>query len=115
MIGEDAIRAILNQYDRYGWQLRSVLLSAELQIRLGPATPELFGDVEIKQSDIDAAWFSRASRGGSVTWELRWFSDPPFALLEVIGPDTEPNEVEGILRGTENQLRERIKRRTHGH
>jgi hypothetical protein len=115
MIGEDAIRSILNQYDRYGWKLRRVLLSDELQSRLGPGISMLFGPAVVEQSDIDAAWFSRASRGESVAWELRWFYELPFALLEVIGPDTDSNEVERILRETEDQLRERIKRRTPGH
>jgi hypothetical protein len=115
MIEEEAIRSILSQYDRYGWQLRRVLLTAELQSRLGSAGSTLFGNAEIKLSDLDAAWFSRASRGKNVAWELRWFYELPFALLEVIGSDTEPNEIERILRETENQLRERIKRRTQGH
>lgn len=115
MIGEDTVRSILAQYDRYGWKLRRVLLSSELQNQLGRAVATLFGDAEIAKSDIDAGWFSRASPRGSVVWELRWFSEFPFALLEVIGPDAEPNEIERILRETEDQLKELIKRRTRGY
>lgn len=115
MIGEDAVRSILDQYDRNGWTLRRVLLSAELQNRLGSALSTLLPDVEIKQSDIDAGWFSRGRRGGTVAWELRWLNEFPFALLEVIGEDAEPNEVERILRETEDQLKERIKKRAQGH
>ena len=115
MIGEDVIRSILDQYERNGWALDRVLLSAELQNRLGPALSTLFGGIEIKPSDIDAGWFSRASRGSSVAWELRWFSEFPFALVEVVDGEAEPNEVERILRETEDQLKERIKKRSQGH
>jgi hypothetical protein len=115
MIGEDAIRSILAQYDRYGWKLRRILLSSKLQDQLGSAVPVLFGNAEIIRSEIDAGWFSRASQGQSVAWELRWFNDFPFALLEVINQDTEPNEVKRILRETEDQLKERVKKRSQSH
>ena len=115
MIGEDSILSIVDQYDRNGWTLRRVLLSAELQNRLGPAFSTRLGGAEIRSSDIDAGWFSRASRDDSVAWELRWFSEFPFALVEVISDEAEPNEVERILRETEDRLRERLKTRAQGH
>ena len=115
MIGEDALRSILDQYDRNGWTLRRVYLSPELQNRLESTLSALFGDAEIKGSDIDAGWFSRGRRDGSVTWELRWFNEFPFALLDVINDDAEPNEVKRILRETEDRLKERIKKRAQGH
>src|ERR1041385_5511448 len=115
MIGEESLIAIIDQYRRNGWTMRRALLSAQLKIRLGSAFFTLLGDLEIKESDIDAGWFSRVSRGNAVAWELRWFSEFPFALLEVINEDAEPNEVERILRETEEKLRERLKTRAQGH
>ena len=115
MIGENAVRSIIDQYERNGWTLRRVLLSADSQNRLETAMPELFADIEIKRSDIDAGWFSRASHSNSVAWELRWFNEFPFALIQVIGDDAELNEVERILRETEDQLRERTKKRMQIH
>lgn len=80
MIGEREVREILTQYEKHGWSLRRVLLSAEIKSSLPPA---LFGQTAIVSSNIDALWFSRASNEGRETWELRHLSSAPFALVEV--------------------------------
>ena len=115
MTSKETIRSIVDQYDRNGWTLRRILLSPESQDRLGPAVSDLFGDIEVKRSDIDACWFSRASRGNSTAWELRWLSEFPFALIEVIDEGSALTEVERILRETEDQLKERINKRMQIH
>ncbi len=84
MIGEREIREILTQYEKHGWSLRRVLLSAEIK---GNLPPTLFGQTEIVASDVNALWFSRASFEGRETWELRHLSNAPFALVEVFEID----------------------------
>lgn len=91
MIGEREIKEILSQYEKHGWSLRRVLLSAENKANL---TATLFGQTEIVASDVNALWFARASFEGRETWELRHLSSVPFALVEVFETDDEEDERE---------------------
>lgn len=84
MIGESEIKEILAQYEKHGWSLRRVLLSAESEGNLPAA---LFGRSEIVACELNALWFSRASPEGGETWELRHLSNTPFALVEVFEAD----------------------------
>ena len=86
MIGEREVKEILAQYERHGWSLRRVLLSAENERNLPAA---LFGQTEVVSSNLDALWFSRASSEGREAWELRHLSNTPFALVEVFEADDE--------------------------
>lgn len=102
MIDQAAIAEIVATYRKHGWVLRRVLLSADLKRRLGESIDELFGEVAVSDSDIDAAWFSRPPKEG-VAWEIRHLSETPYALLETLdenGPDfeLELQEVESRLR-----------------
>lgn len=107
MISADGIAAIVAQYESFEWRLRRVLLSPELRERLGQTATALFGSAEIVDSDLDAAWFSRPSRGASVAWEIRRLDDFPFALVEVIEVDDE-DALGDIFARLENDLRDRI-------
>jgi hypothetical protein len=104
----EAIADILNTYKKHGWILRRVLLSRPA----GAAAPELPGDqfsgAEIRDSDMDALWFSRVSRPNTEAWELRALSAAPFALLEVIPDDTSEADRETILSGVEDRMREMV-------
>jgi hypothetical protein len=115
MIGADGIRAILAQYEKYGWQLRRVLLSSWLRTSLGEEIVSLFASGDVIESDIDAAWFSRPSRGKSVAWELRHLNEFPFALLDVVDPNIDDKDLANVLEQTEDRLRERINSRKKGH
>ncbi|MGI8786494.1 MAG: hypothetical protein ACR2HG_01865 [Pyrinomonadaceae bacterium] len=103
MIDERRIREILAQYEKHGWNLRRVLLSAPTKENL-PAP--LFGETEIISSETDAAWFSRPSTEGRETWELRCLSDAPFALIEVFDEDEEEVVREETRREMETRLAE---------
>ena len=97
----DSISEILETYKRHGWELRRVLLSPELKERLGNTASSLFGDAEVRESDTDAAWFSRRSRPGVVAWELRRFGGTPFAIFRNVPDDTRGDEFEAILKDAE--------------
>ncbi len=73
------------QYERHGWNLRRVLLSAQTVEILADSLKTLFGETEIILSEFDAVWVSRASPNnyGSEAWELRRLSGIPFALVEI--------------------------------
>lgn len=83
MTSAEQIREILAQYRKHGWTLRRVLLCGATGESLTEAFADLFGETPILASEIDAAWFSRASGVGREAWELRRLSNPPFALIEV--------------------------------
>ncbi len=101
MNGERQTSEILAQYKKHGWNLRRVLLSASAREEL-PVS--LFGGVEIISSELDAAWFSRASPEGREAWELRIFSTAPFALVEVFEEDDEEDAREEARREMETRL-----------
>lgn len=101
MIDAAAFGGIIALYDKHGWKLRLVLLSAPLKERLAGAVPT---GVEVKDSDLDAAWFSRSSRPESTAWEIRHLSENPFALVEVIENDTDEKEAEAVLSAAEAKM-----------
>lgn len=106
MIKATDISEILATYEKYGWQLRRVLLTKELKATL---TEDPFGETEVFDSDIDAAWFSRPPTGKSVAWEIRHLSALPYALLEQI--DESSSDSEEKLRAVELRLHDAVSRR----
>lgn len=112
MIAAETISEILQIYKKHGWTLRRVLLSDPLKDALDVPTFLLFGAAELSNSDIDAAWFSRASNATRETWEIRRLSETPFALLEVIDNAATESERNIVLSETEDRLREIVNTKT---
>jgi len=112
MIDAASIRDIIEVYSKHGWSLRRVLLSDGLRNSLGDVA-NLFGNASLRDSDIDAAWFSRATKNDGTAWEIRHLSTAPFALLVVV--KDEASELEDALLDTEERLRETTKKRITGH
>jgi|ERR1043166_2913371 hypothetical protein len=106
MLDADGIAEIIATYRKHTWILRRVLLTRELNDKLGPAKSTLFGDVEIFDSPMDAVWFSRPPESGPVAWEIRYVGDIPFALLEKM--DENDPEFDRILHSVEVRLHESI-------
>ena len=106
MIGAEQVKEILAQYEKHGWYLRRVLLSAEAFENLS-ASSALFGQAEVVRSDtLNAAWFARASTEGRETWELRLLSAAPFALVQVFEANETETTREEIRRAMETRLTE---------
>ena len=76
------IQDIISLYEKHGWTLRRVFLSAQLRENLG-ALEIRFGETAAETAAIDAAWFSRPARDGGETWELRRLIGSRFALVEI--------------------------------
>lgn len=104
MINAEQITEILALYRKHGWILRRVLLSDEARRDLSDSLEKLFGETEIRSSDLNALWFSRASGKDREAWELRHLSKAPFALVETFGKETEENEREEIMREMEERM-----------
>lgn len=101
MISEEQIREIIAQYEKHGWSLRRVLLSAANGGEL-PAAP--FGSAAVVASELNALWFSRASFEEREVWELRLLADTPFALVEVFESDDEEEVRELTRQELETQM-----------
>ncbi len=104
MIDAENIGEIIAIYEKHGWVLRRVLLSAAFKARVRGGISQFIDGVQVIDADIDAAWFSRPPKPGGVPWEIRHLSETPYALLENID-ETGP-EFEDRLREVESRLRE---------
>lgn len=100
---ERQVSEIISQYRRHGWELSRILLSERSREQLRGSG--LFEGAEVKDSDFDAAWFTRSSTPGNVTWELRALSGTPFALVEVFEASADVSVREAALEETEARMR----------
>lgn len=105
MIKAGQIAEILSLYKKHGWILRRVLLSEALKKSLPDSLEPLFGAAEIRAAEIDAAWFSRASKDSQEAWELRRLSEAPFALLEIFDSEDDDEIREETLYEIEARLK----------
>ena len=106
MIDAAAIGEIISLYKKHGWTLRRVLLSEALSKRLSTAGADLFGDVEVIASELDAAWFSRSSRPDFTAWEIRHLSETPYALVEVLDNDADAGNGAQVFCDTQAKMLE---------
>jgi hypothetical protein len=105
MIKAGQIAEILSLYKKHGWILRRVLLSQTLKKNLGDGLEPLFGAAEIREAEIDAAWFSRPSKASQEAWELRRLSETPYALLEIFDAEDDDEIREEALFEIESRLK----------
>jgi hypothetical protein len=101
MIDIDWINSVVSQYGKFGWRFERILLKEPSEAILSA-----FTDVPASIGSLDALWFSRESGDGRA-WELRRLTGTPFALVRVVGPDTEDQELEDVLRTVEAEMAER--------
>jgi hypothetical protein len=95
---------IIDQYKRHGWQLRSVLARPATLNAL--ASTGGFGEVGLRESDVDAIWFSRPSHQGREAWELRLVGDTQYALFETFEPDEHEEDRDEVRLDMEARLRD---------
>ncbi|HUF03625.1 MAG TPA: hypothetical protein VMM38_05550 [Aridibacter sp.] len=97
------LEEILEVYRKHGWQVSRVLLSGEGVQKLGE-NYEILKDLAVRDSQFDAVWFERPSRTGKRAIELRWLSETPFALFELVD-ESEPEEnVEKVRERVEQKM-----------
>jgi hypothetical protein len=97
------ISEIIATYGRYGWTLRQVMLRPETKAAAADSL-----DAEIRGSDFDALWFSRASHEKREAWELRLISEQPYALFEAFEDDESEEDREDARKEMENRMREHV-------
>ena len=107
MITDEEITAIFSLYAKHGWNLRRVLLSQQLKNQL---SAETHGVAEIYDSEINAAWFSRASENGGEAWELRLLNQNPYALVEIFDAEDEEEVREEARKEIEDRIHKQFAR-----
>jgi hypothetical protein len=96
-------------YRKHGWELRSALMQpgtlAELQ---SSQEAQLLNKVEVRESPIDALWFSRPSTNNREAWELRLLEQTQYALFEAFEADETEMQREEARLEMEARLREHV-------
>lgn len=69
---------------------------------------ELLNQVDVKESSVDALWFSRPSSHNRDSWELRLLEQTQYALFEAFEPDETELQREDVRLEMEARLREHV-------
>jgi len=93
-------------YRKHGWELRSALMQPATLAELGSQEAQLL--VDVRESPIDALWFSRPSSQGREAWELRLLEQTQYALFETFEADETEVEREDVKLEMEARLREHV-------
>lgn len=109
MIDTAAAKATIALYEKHGWKLSRVLLTEESQAEIVLPALGLDETAEVRDSDLDAFWFTRRSDPNSEAWELRRLAGTPFALVVVVD-DAHREDLEDLLAETEQQMIETLHR-----
>ncbi|HEY6804051.1 MAG TPA: hypothetical protein VI306_10765 [Pyrinomonadaceae bacterium] len=99
---------IVATYQKYGWELKSALLQPATRSELLARKPDLVTRITIKDSPIDALWFSRPSHNDRVAWELRLLAETQYALFETFEPDETEEEQDEMRLEMEARMREYV-------
>lgn len=95
-------------YRKHGWELRSALLQPATLAELRSQEAQLLNSVEVRESPVDALWFSRPAAQGREAWELRLLEQTQYALFEIFEPDETEEQREEARLEMEARLRERV-------
>ena len=93
-------------YHKHGWKLRSALLQPATLAELKATEAASLEDVAIRESPVDALWFSRPSHQNREAWELRLLAQTPYALFETFEADEIEEEREDVRTEMEARMRE---------
>lgn len=98
-------QGIIATYERHGWKVARVLLTAATRRELGQTVPPIFKEAKLFDSNIDALWFARPSHAKREAWELRLIAEQPYALFEAFEADESEDDREDARREMENRMR----------
>ena len=108
----ERIHEIIAPYAKHGWRLRRALIRPETRAHLAGREAEVFEDIAVRDSSIDALWFARPSHAGREAWELRLVSETPYALFETFEADEQEEDREEVRLEMEARLVEYSKARS---
>jgi hypothetical protein len=91
-------------YRKHGWQLRRALLRPETRVELQSQLNEL----QVKEVEFDALWFSRPSHENREAWELRLLAQTQYALFETFEADETEEERDDVKLEMEARMRDYV-------
>ena len=104
----DLFVEIVATYRKHGWELRGALMQPATLAELHAHETELLSRVEVKESPIDALWFSRPSSHNRDAWELRLLEQTQYALFETFEADETEEQREEARLEMEARLRDHV-------
>jgi len=104
----DLFIELVATYRKHGWELRRALMQLATLAELRSQEAQLLDLVEVRESPIDALWFSRPSSQNREAWELRLLEQTQYALFETFEADETVMEREEVKLEMEARLREHV-------
>jgi hypothetical protein len=104
----DLLRELVGTYQRHGWELKSALLSPETIAEFNADPRDPLQSITVKESPVDAMWFSRLSHQNREAWELRLLSETQYALFETFEPDETEDQRDEMRQEMEARLRDYV-------
>jgi len=104
------LRDLIDTYGKHGWRLRQILLKPETHAELQSDLASLVENGEVKQSEVDALWFSRPSHKDREAWELRLLAESTYALFETFESDETEEQRSEVKLEMEARLRDYVNR-----
>lgn len=95
-------------YRKHGWELRSALMQPSTLAELQAQEAQLLNPVDVRESPVDALWFSRPSSNNREAWELRLLEQTQYALFEAFEADETEMQREEARTEMEARLREHV-------
>ena len=97
---------LVGTYRHHGWELRTALLQPATRAEIESTEAELLNNINARDSEIDALWFSRPSHNNRDAWELRLLAQTPYALFETFEPEETEEERDEVRQEMEARMRE---------
>jgi hypothetical protein len=107
----DLFNELVATYQRHGWVLKGALMPSETRAELSSAQLESLESANVKESTIDALWFSRPSHHYREAWELRLVAETQYALFETFEADETEEQRDEVRLEMEARLRDYVEGR----
>lgn len=104
----DLFAELVATYYRLGWELKSALLRPETASELNAQGSAPLQSIKVKDSTVDAIWFSRPSHQNREAWELRLLSETQYALFETFEADETEEQRDEMRLEMEARLRDYV-------
>jgi hypothetical protein len=104
----DIFTELVATYRKHGWELKGALLRPETRAELDIHELTSVNPSDVKESEIDALWFSRQSHQKRQAWELRLLAETQYALFETFEEDETEEDRNEMREEMEARLREHV-------
>jgi hypothetical protein len=104
----DLFNELVATYQKHGWILCGALMQPQTRAELSSAQLATLESGHLKESTIDALWFSRPSHRNREAWELRLLAETQYALFETFEADETEEQRDEMRLEMEARLRDYV-------